>query len=410
MNQLSRLSWSTASARSAGGACSSALRVFLCSSLVTLAAAAQGPRVVVSTTDDVPAAVGLSFAVQDGDLVAVQAGQPVAPFLAGGHFHAVTGFAPSDVDAYAHLPGSRPGSATGNVFSLLSNEAGFLDGDILIFTNGGGAGLLVSELDLATALGASGANIDIDGLAYDDSGRIVFSLTDNLPSSALGSVSDGDILRLEPALAGVTLLLTEADVQSAFTAATGLTDAILDVQGLEWASGEVWVTVQSPSRHDGSIIALQGTPRIVADENDLGLGGAEIDALGALRPGDEIPVFHVSAELAMPGDLVHIETFGRPGSLLFVLPAGDAGHVPFPRYTGFGAFYLSPVDPWLTAVTGLGALPRVQLDLNGRFSADWRLPTAAVYGTGPAGELGWSFQVVDLATRAISAPFRIQKL
>ena len=409
MNQVSRLSWSTVPARSAGGACSSVFLTFLAPSLLALGAAAQAPRVVVSTTDDVPAAAGVPFSVLDGDLVTVQAGQPAAPFLAGGHFHAVTGFIPSDVDAYAHLPGSRPGSATGNVFSLLSNEGGFLDGDLLVFASGGGATLLVSELDIATALGASGSNIDVDALAFDAAGRILFSLTDNLAASALGSVSDGDILRLDPGLT-VTRLMTEADVQVAFTAATGLTDAILDVQALEWVGGEMWAAVQSPSRHDGSVVALSPTPRVVADEIDLGLGGAEIDALGTLRPGDELPVCHLSAEQALPGDLVHIETRGRPGSVLFVMPAGNAGYVPYPRFSGFGAFYLSPVDPWLTAVSGLGAMPRVQLDGNGRFSADWHLPTAALYGIGPAGELGWSFQLVDLGTRAISAPFRIQKL
>src|SRR5688572_490781 len=121
MNQV-RLSWSTAPARSAGGARSALLLTVLSTSLLTLGAAAQAPRVVVSTTDDVPAAAGVPFAVLDGDLVTVQSGASPAPFLAGGHFHAVTGFIPGDVDAYAHLPTSAPGSATGNVYSLLSNE------------------------------------------------------------------------------------------------------------------------------------------------------------------------------------------------------------------------------------------------------------------------------------------------
>jgi len=410
MNHVSSPSWSTAAARSAAGPCSFALLTVLSSSLLTLGAAAQAPRVVVSTTDDLPAAAGVPFSVLDGDLVVVQAGQPVAPFLAGGHFHAAGGFIPSDVDAYAHLPGSLPGSAPGNVFSLLSNEGGFLDGDILGFASGGGVALLVSELDLATALGASGSNIDVDALAYDDGGRIVFSLADNLAASALGAISDGDVLRLEPAFAGVTRLFTEADVQAQFTLATGLSDAILDVQALEWVAGEVWIAVQSPSRHDGSILALGPTPRVVSDENDLGLGGAEIDALGTLRTGDEPPVFHLSAEFALPGDSVHVEARGRPGSVLWVLPSGAAGHVLLPRYGGFGALFLDPLDPWLTVALGMGALYRVQLDGNGSFAVDWALPSAAVYGTGPVGELGWSFQVLDPAARTISAPFRVQKL
>ena len=97
----------------------------------------------------------------------------------------------SDIDAFAHRPGSTPGRADSNVFSLLSNEGGFLDGDIIALAFGGGATLLVSELDIATAMGAAGANIDVDALAYDDQGRILFSLSD-----PVGSVQDGDILRI----------------------------------------------------------------------------------------------------------------------------------------------------------------------------------------------------------------------
>jgi hypothetical protein len=226
----------------------------------------------------------------------------------------------------------------------------------------------------------------------------------------VGDVLDGDILRIEPSFTGVTRVLSEAEVQTRFTQATGLSDAILDVQALEWASGELWVAVQSPSRHDGSIIALQGTPRVVFDENDMGLAGAEVDALGPLRPGDEIPVFHMSSELALPGDLEHIETRGQPGSFLIVLLSGSAGFVNFGRLPGFGGFYMDPLDPWLNALSMTHAFPRIVLDGSGRFSADWHLPTSSVFGTGWAGELGWSFQLLDFTTHAISAPFRVQKL
>jgi hypothetical protein len=406
MNHDSNLVWSTPSrARSARSLCSLGVLASF-----ALPAAAQGPRVVVSTTDDVGAAAGVPFSVLDGDLVTVQAGQPVVPYLAGGHFQAVSGFRPGDIDAFAHLPGPRPGSATGNVFSLLSNEGGFLDGDILSFANGGGATLLVSELDLALALGAGGANIDLDALAYDDQGRILFSLADNLLGTPLGDVLDGDLLRLEPAFAGVTRLLGEADVQARFTQVTGLNDPILDLQAVEWAGGELWAAVQSPSRHDGSILALELNRRIVFDENDMGLGGAEVDALGGLRPGDEIPVFHMSQDLALPGDLVHIETRGRPGAVVAVILAGSSGYLSFSRFPGFGAWYVNPLDPWLNSLMAAHLIPFVGLDGAGRFSTDWNLPTSMVFGTGPAGELGWSFQLMDLVNKELSAPFRIEKL
>jgi hypothetical protein len=392
-------------ALSVGGARSLVLLASL-----SLSAAAQSARVFVSTTDDVPATAGIPFPVNDGDMVAVESGLPVAPFLAGGHFLASTGFVPGDIDAYAHLPSSTPGRAAGNVLSLLSNEGGFLDGDLVALASGGGAVLLVSELDLVNVLGVPAANIDVDALAYDDQGRILFSVNTDLPGTVVGDVLDGDVLRLEPAFAGVTRLLSEADVQARFTLATGMADAVLDLQALEWAGGELWGAVQSPSRHDGSIIAFGNTPRIVFDENAMGLGGSEVDALGDLRAGDELPVTHMSPDLALPGDAVHIETRGRPGSVVAVVLAGRTGFVDFARFPGFGGWYVDPFDPWLVALMSVQALPLVTLDGNGHFSFDWHLPPGSEFGTGMGGELGWSFQLMDFTTKQLSAPFRVQKL
>ena len=307
--------------------------------------------------------------------------------------------------AAAHRPGSTPGRADSNVFSLLSNEGGFLDGDIIALAFGGGATLLVSELDVATALGSAGANIDVDALAYDDQGRILFSLSD-----PLGSVQDGDILRIEPGFAATTLVLSEADVQARFTQATGLTDPILDVLSLEWAGGSLWCSVQSPTRHDGSVLALMGTPQVVFDENTLGLGGAEIDALGTQRPGDEIPVFHMSKQEALAGDAVHVEARGRPGAFAYVFMGGRSGHLDFRRFAGFGGLYLDPFDPWLSALRLSHALPIVRFDGAGRYAIDWNLPSGPEFGVGMAGELGWSFQLLETQPMRLSAPFRVEKL
>ncbi|MSR63811.1 MAG: hypothetical protein EXS08_15405 [Planctomycetes bacterium] len=364
----------------------------------------------MSTTDDVLPTAGVAFPVKDGDLVTVEAGRPVAPFFAGGHFQATWGFAPGDIDAFAHFPGSRPGGAASLAFSLLSNEAGFLDGDVLTLTVTGGALRVISEADLASAMGAAGANIDIDALAYDSQGRLLFSLTDNLSASSIGPVLDGDILRLEPSFAGFTRLFTEAEVQTAFTAATGLSDPILDVQALESSGSELWYAVQSPSRHDGSVLALGGTPRVVFDENTMGLGGAEVDALGELRPGDEIPVFHMSLDQALPGDVVHVEARGKPQGVLLVLMAGRTGTLDFARFAGFGSWYLDRFDPWLSVLLSTRSMPLVVLDGAGRFAADWHMPTGSEFGAGITGELGWSFQVFDVAHLQLSAPFRVLKL
>lgn len=377
--------------------------------ILSLALPTAAQRMIVSTTDDVSAAAGLPFPAADGDLVAVERGAAVLPFFAGGHFQATGGFTPTDIDAYANLPTSLPGRGAGHVFSLLSNEGGFLDGDLLVVGTGG-VSLLISELDLANALGAPGANIDVDALTYDDQGRILFSLTTDLTGTSLGTVLDGDILRLELGFAGVTRVLSEAEVQARVTQATGLNDPILDVQALEWATGELWVAVQSPSRHDGSILAVGNTPRVVLDEVDMGLAGAEVDALAEVRPGDEVPVCHMAPAEAMPGDVLHIETRGRAGAVLMVLMAGNTGSLNLGRFPGFGELYLDPSDPWLTALLLAQAIPFVQLDGAGEFRADWAVPSGTEFGTGFGGELGWSFQLMDVATREFSAPFRVQKL
>lgn len=377
--------------------------------VLSLALPTAAQRMIVSTTDDVSAAATLPFPVSDGDLVAVERAVPVVPFFAGGHFQGTAGFTPTDIDAYANLPTSLPGRGAGHVFSLLSNEGGFLDGDLLVIGTGG-VSLLVSELDLATALGVPGANLDVDALTYDDQGRILFSLTTDQTGTTLGTVLDGDILRLELGFAGVTRFLSEADVQARVSQSTGLNDPILDVQALDWATGELWVAVQSPSRHDGSILAVGQTPRLVLDEAEMGLAGAEVDALAEVRPGDETPVFHMSPAEALPGDVLHIETRGRAGAALVVFMAGNTGSLNLARFPGFGELYLDPADPWLNMLLATQRMPVVQLDGNGEFHTDWPVPAGTQFGTGFGGELGWSFQLMDVGTREFSAPFRVVKL
>ena len=377
---------------------------------LALPAAAQGPRVVVSTTDDVPAGAGAPFAFGDGELVAAGGGQSVRPYFMEGQFQATCGFAPTDIDAFTRRPGSAPGSAGSIAFSLLSNEGGFLDGDILVLGSGGGAVLLVSEIDIDNALGTPGAAIDVDALSYDDQGRVLFSLQTDLAGTVLGQVLDGDILRLELGFSSVTLVMSEAEVQTRFTAATGLADAILDVQAIEWAGGDLWAAVQSPSSQDGSVIKLSGSPQIVVDEAGMGIGGAEIDALGEMRSGDEIPVFQMSLVDALPGDRIHVEAFGAPNSIQMVLMSGKTGYLDFSRFPGFGAWYLERTDPWLTAVLAAHAVPFVMLDASGHFATDWNLPTSTVFGAGFSSELGWSFQVLDVGRFELSSPLRIRKL
>jgi len=113
---------------------------------------------------------------------------------------------------------------------------------------------------------------------------------------------------------------------------------------------------------------------------------------------------------AFPGDLVHGTLHGAPHSLQLVLMAGGTGYVDFRSRPGWGAVALDAADPWLNAILGAFDPNLVLLDATGRWDGDYLLPTQTVWGIGFGGEEGWSFQMVDLGTMELSAPFRIEKL
>ncbi len=363
------------------------------------------PRFQVSPSSAVTAG---SLVVAESAIVSVGGGgAPVAHFMEG-HWQATAGFVPGDVDGFARRPFTTPGSAESFAFSTLSNEGMFLDGDILGLAVGGGVEVIVPEADIATALGVPLANIDIDAFDFDEQGGLFFSLQSDLTGTGLGTVLDGDIVYLD-SLGRASLFLTEADVQAKFTAATGLASAIGEVTGIEHISGEVWVTVQSPSSHDGAVLSCGATPTIIADENAIGLGGAELDALSLASSADEIPVFTMLPTSAAPGGVLSIEAHGDPNAVFVALMAGNTGWVNFASRPGFGAWYLDPNDPWLQSVLNQPAT-YARLDSQGVFRTSWPLPTGNVYGTGFGGELGWSFQILELPSFELSAPYRVTKL
>jgi hypothetical protein len=344
----------------------------------------------------------------DSALIAAGGGATPFPYFVEGHWLGTTGIVVGDVDAFARRPGAIPGSAGSMLFSTLSNEGGFLDGDILGLAMRGGIELVVSEVDLATALGTPTASIDVDALAFDAQGSILFSLADDLPATIFGTVLDGDVL-VRQSQGTVAVVLTESDVQMRCTLATGSASAIGDVSGLEFSGGEIWVTVLSPSAFDGAVISCGNVPAIVCDEATMALGGAELDAVALAGPGDEIPTFTMLPGTAAPGGLLAIEAHGRPGTVLVALMSGFTGWVNFASRPGFGAWYFDPLDPWLNTVLGMSAT-YVRLDSQGIFRTSWNLPAGNVYGTGFGGEQGWSFQVVEVPTLELSAPYRVAKL
>lgn len=366
------------------------------------------PRLIVSPSADVAATANYP-AISDSALVAVGGGSAVAPHFVDGHWLANGGFLPRDVDAFTWMPGIAPGRNISLVFSFMSDEYGFLDGDILSLNHQGGVKLIYSEQNIANAVGVPDANLDLDALSFDDLGQVVFSLAADLDGTVLGAVKDGDVLTLL-ASGSITRLVDEAGVQAAFTAATGLTGAIGDVQGVEIVAGEVWVTTQGPTSHDGAIFSCGPVPTVIADEAAIGLEGAELDALAVVRPGDEIPSLHIDKLESQAGDSLHATVRGAPGSQHVVFISGGAGFIEADWLPGWGACYLDPLDPWLQVFLAAPMLNWVACDANGVFEIDYLLPVDPWWGIGFGGEEGWTFQMLDLASAQISAPIRVEKL
>ena len=361
----------------------------------------------VSTTSD---AVGGGLARID-DAALVTAGRATAlPFFVEGHWQGALGWVPSDVDAFGRDPSATPGSAESMVFSIQSNEGGFRDGDVLGFGPGGQLVVHTSEDELLLQLGVPAANIDVDALDFGLSGCLYFSLQSDLTGTVLGTVSDGDVLCYDPSWGTVGVILSEADVQSCYTAATGSVAAVGDVIALEEFQGELWVVPQSPSAYDGAVLACSGAPRVIADETQMGLGGAELDALSVALPADEIPCFVFDTEAASAGDPVRVTLYGKPNTTYVALMSGGTGWIDFSMRPGFGAFFFDPLDPWLNALLGQPGPANAMTDGSGRFSVDWAMPSSSVSGLGFLGEAGWSFQMFELPSLELSAPFRVVEL
>lgn len=372
-------------------------------------AQAQGtgppPVFLVSTSADVltPDLLG----VDDADLVRVEPGAPARTQRSAGHWLALAAFTPSDVDALARRPGLPPGHHGSLYFSILANEAGLQDGDVLVLGAGGVPQVAIGEQVLLDGLGVPGGNIDLDALAVDDQGRLLFSLQSNLAATALGDLSDGDVLRLEPD-GLVSRYRSEAEIQQCFEAASGLGSAVVDVQALEWIAGELWAVTQGPSSHDGGAFTCGASPALVLDEAGLGLGGAELDALALAEPGADLARLVLSPQVAVPGEELHFDVAGGlPGGALLVLAGGYGGYIDAPWLPGIGAVFLDPADPWLGLALGGKGLPVLALDGSGSVGGSFWLPASSSGGPGPGGS-GWTFQLLDPASLELSAPFRVR--
>ncbi|QDU85120.1 hypothetical protein Pla163_22460 [Planctomycetes bacterium Pla163] len=380
---------------------------------LTAPAFAQGSteRFLVSTTNDVGALDAALPVLTDTDLMAVGAGARPAPWFTVGHWFALADFAPRDVDGAA-LRGSV--AAAGDLYmSFLSDDGGFLDGDLVRLDADGVFRVAVAEDQIALALGDAALDIDVDAFAFDGAvpgapglfggGRLVFSLAADVDTAVLGPVQNGDVLALDES--GVlTRLFAEDDVSDALALATGSSASIGDVHGLEVVSGEVWVAVQSPSEFDGAVLALGALARIVADEADLALGGEELDALIHLGPEQPLSLWLEGAVGGSNGR--GVVQNGTPGGPALLVGAGAAGWFPTPELSGFGGLAVDMNDPLLTALLAGPSLPIYWLDSEGSLALPANVSSVGA-GTGPGGGLGLTLQAVDLLSGRVSAPFRI---
>lgn len=363
---------------------------------------AQEPAFLVSTTSDVGSVDPALPELTDADLIVVRAATAPRPWLTSDSWRALLQLAPGDVDAVALRPGEEPLGATSFVFSTLSNLPGYADGDVLAVDALGGLEVLVSESELVSGFGLEGVPIDVDGLSFDESGRLLFSLQSDLNGTLLGDVANGDVLRRE--LDGsLTRIATEADVEEALTLATSLAVSVGDVHGVDWVDGTLRVAIQAPGTHDGGILSLGAWPTLVVDETDLGLAGAELDAIATLPLETPDPVaLWFAGSGAVRTAVVRGAT---PWGVGVALATPAWGFSAAGDFAGFGAFALDVNDAVLTAQLTSG-LTLVPFDGDGHYESAVLVPIA---GAGPIadGSFGWSFQVIDLATLALTPATRV---
>lgn len=370
-------------------------------------------RWIVSTTSTVPDTPETQALMDRDDacLFRVTNGEEAFAHATRGNWFAMAGMVPGDIDGVAfRSPGTSAAHREGLVFSLLSNEAGFLDGDVLGLGFGGGLERVVAEEDIALALGVPGAALDLDGLDFDGEGRLVFSLQADITGTMLGDVERGDVLRMEGPGA-VSRLATTDDVQFALdmaAASIGVASGALgDVHGIAVVGADLFVVVQSPSSMDGAILRMGVAPKLVMDEAAVGLAGAELDALAALPAGFDVGAIALDQHTAVPGIAVHGEGHGfTPGAPVLLMMAGAPGPGLALGVGGFGELLMDPTDSFWLGAFG-GAFPVEVADGMGRFAVDFGLPGSSV-GAAWAGTTGWSFQAFDLGNQSLTAPFRVQ--
>ncbi len=367
------------------------------------AAAAQASRpFLVSTTADAGSISPALPFLADQHALLVGPGSAPRPFLTDGHWRALSSLIPGDIDGLS-VDRAETHAFPALRFSLLSDEAGFLDGDILALRPGGGFDVVVSESALTSALGLPTSSIDVDAFEFDPFGGLFFSLQSDLAGSVLGDVADGDVLYLS-ASGQLSRPFTEAAVQQALNQATGSTSLVGDVQGIAWLGNGIAVAVQSPSAFDGAILQLTPQGKLLATESELGLGGAEFDGLTTWPT--HFPQLTVWFEAQGSPGFGRGVIEGYPFEVVTLVPASTPGYESVSYLPGFGAWCLAPNDTLIALGLSQG-LPLFGLDSSGRREFQVNL-SPALAGLGYDATMGYSYQALSLTSGELSAPLRVE--
>lgn len=291
---------------------------------------------------------------------------------------------PSDIDGldvHAVAPGV-PWMA-GLHFSLVSDEGGFRDGDILRFDpSTASVHVVFAEAALVAAIAANDANIDVDAFCIEADGTLIFSLAeDESVGPGQTIILDDAVFRLLPGASAATVLYDDAAMAAAVSQALGVSTAIGDVKGLDMLDGELLFTVQSPSAHDATVFTMASGGAIFDQRTEAALGflgEVEADAL-AILPAPPFPTLDLSAPAVVEGTPVTVRLEGTgPGAPFLVLISGAPLFFGGQPTSGFGVLSLDPTDPlWLAGLLNAPALFGVA-DPTGVGSLSGGVPIAGV--------------------------------
>lgn len=316
---------------------------------------------------------------------------------------------PTDIDALAYRPrrlGKRSADISDLLFSFLSNEGPYLDGDILQLVEGQGIEVIITEAELVGALQLTSGAFDIDALAIDPQGGYLLSASSDHQTGALGWLEDGAVWRFDPVGSSVSLLYSEAQVQTMVDSALGGTGPFGDLLSLAHTpdTGELVFTVQSPSSADATLIGVDhgGHELDGWRENDFGFASAaEIDAF-TFAPASAPPHVAVDLRIAPAGQQVRFTVrHMTPGATSFGLVALNPAFVEAPGL-GAGYVFATPDDPAVQWILDHAGPREAVADVHGQAYLEWTTPTRAsllgstFYAQGWDGATGYYSQPVSV--------------